>query len=190
MIYGVLISDAETGVAIQCGGCGKKANEGFSLDTVIEEEFSFLEMLFMGITNATINRCCVDNFKNECSRRNFEFEITSSPPDEILEAFSDVGEIPGNLSKNISYNHEFYHVKTRDGSVIWGFLWDYDDVSFELQNCRRLDRATNDWVRTGDNEDGCFRVIIPTGAIEDIEPAPYTKKDDRDYRFRPFVGDK
>jgi len=45
-------------------------------------------------------------------------------------------------------------------------------------------------VRTGDNEDGCFRVIIPTGAIESIEPAPYVKKDDSDYRFRPFVGDK
>ena len=189
MIYGVLTTDAETEVAIQCGGCGNKANEGFNLDTAIEEEFSFLEMLFMGITNATINRCCVDKFRNECSRRNFEFEITPSPPDEILNAFSDVGEIPGNLSKNISYNHEFYHVKTRDGVVIWGFLWDYDDTSFELQNCRRLD-ATNNWVRTGDNENGCFRVIIPTGAIESIEPAPYVKKDDSDYRFRPFVGDK
>ncbi|WP_166286666.1 hypothetical protein, partial [Candidatus Nitrosotalea sp. FS] len=87
MIYGVLTTDAETGVAIQCGGCGKKANEGFNLVTAIEEEFNFLEMLFMGITNATINRCCVDNFRNECSRRNFEFEITSSPPDEILNAF-------------------------------------------------------------------------------------------------------
>jgi len=65
MIYGVLTTDAETGVAIQCGGCGNKANEGFNLATAIEEEFSFLEMLFMGITNATINRCCVDKFRNE-----------------------------------------------------------------------------------------------------------------------------
>ncbi|WP_218583691.1 hypothetical protein, partial [Candidatus Nitrosotalea sp. FS] len=65
-----------------------------------------------------------------------------------------------------------------------------DDVSFELQNCRKLDRVTNDWMRTGDNEDGCFRVVIPTGAIESIEPAPYVKKDDNDYRFSPFVGDK
>lgn len=189
MIYGVLTTDAETGVAIQCRGCGKKANEGFGLNTVIEEEFSFLEMLFIDITNATINRCCVDRFEKECSKRDFKFEITASPPDEILKGFFDIGDIPENLSKNISYNHEFYHVKTKDGATIWGFLYDYDDVSFELQNCRKLD-ATNGWVRTGDNEDGCFCVNIPTGAIESIEPAPYTKKSDSDYRFRPFVGDK
>ena len=50
-------------------------------------------------------------------------------------------------------------------------------------NCK-LDRATKNWVRTGDNEGGCFCVNIPTGAIESIEPVPYTKKSDSDYRFR------
>lgn len=190
MIYGVLFTRGEIGQSIQCGICGRKASEGFFLETANEKEFRFLEMSFMGISNATVNSCCRSIFEKECDKQGFRFKMTNLPPDELLDAVSDIGKIPEHLSENISLEHEFYHVETNNGDKILGYLFDYNDMSFELQNCLKYNAASNKWDRAGDNEFAYYRIDIPTSAIKKIEKTPYVKKNDSFYGFKPFVDEK
>lgn len=191
-MYGILFQEDETGEKIRCGVCNKEAEEGYHLETVKEEEYNFLKFMFQDISNWTVNRCCLDKFEKECSNHGFDLELRDSPPDEVMNKFNEDNylPLPSHLSKNISTEHEFYIITTKNGDKIWGFLYRCNGSSFEMNNCYKFNLESSNWDRVGYNdESGKYQVSISTNEIESVEQAPYFAKNDDDYGFK-IIKDK
>jgi len=190
-MYGVLFMKAETGEKIRCGICGKETEEGYHLEPEKEEEYAFLKYMFQDESNWGVNECCRDKFNEECTEKRFDFKITSRPPSELVDKISDIGSVPSNFLEEIDLEHEFYFLETRNADIIWGFLFDYDDLTFRMHNCYKLNRVKQKWERVGNIGQGAkYWVEIPTDEITSIKKAPYHMKSPDDYGLEPFTDKK
>ena len=73
-MFGVLITEAESGNKIRCGICKSQADEGYILKPETEREYTFLKEQFGDYYRQDesmwcINDCCKDKFSKACKEK-------------------------------------------------------------------------------------------------------------------------